>query len=142
MARRPTEDEPFRVDVGARTHNTKVFIHELAGYLHHGVPAVRAFARKMGLLHWAGRGAAYDSVAYVTEAGAKRIIAHVRALQGAKYMAGKPHHELVEAATAYTRLRNARIAEERNREKQASEVKKSLTLAIPRADTEDEPKRG
>ena len=142
MTRRPERDEPLALDLGAATRGGRVYLRELAAYLHHKVRELRVFANNQGILYWQGRGAGRSSVPYVSEQGAMRIIAHVRAIQGAEYLEGKPFHELRLAAAAQMARSNARKREILKQENQALEAKSRLLLAIPRAGTEDESRGG
>lgn len=64
------------------------------------------FARKHRLLHKLRAGACKESIHYVTEYGAMRIIAHFRAIQGEWYLNGKDFHRVRDrqAATAQRAL--------------------------------------
>lgn len=142
MTRRPERDEPLALDLGAARRGGRVYLRELAAYLHHKPRDLRIFANNQGILYWQGRGAGRASVPYVSEQGAMRIIAHIRAIQGAEYLEGRPFHELRLAAAAYMTRAKARKLEKLKEENQALEAKCRLLLAIPRAGTEDESRGG
>jgi hypothetical protein len=145
MARRPELDEPFQCHIGAATRGTRVFVRELAKYLHHNPGAVRRYANRHGFLYWVRQGPNRPPLPYVTEAGAMRIIAYFRALQGGMYLKGYKFHE-----------NRQRIAEYAARKAAACRARASLLahmgamaptnggstphdpLAIPPAGTEDE----
>lgn len=142
MTRRPERDEPLALDLSAATRGGRVYLYELSKYLHHKVRDLRIFANNQGILYWHGRGAGRAKVPYVSEQGAMRIIAHIRAIQGAEYLEGKAFHELRLAAAACLARAHARKREKLKVDKQALEAKGRLLLAIPRAGTEDESRGG
>lgn len=91
MTYRPAGDERLVVpDPGDRT-TERVFLTELARYLHHRSSYLKAFAKQHGFLRSSPTqcGRAY----WVRPYGAMRIIAYIRALQGDAYLQGKQFHE-------------------------------------------------
>jgi hypothetical protein len=114
---RPAADERLVVPESSGRTTERVFIVELAQYLHHRVGVVRRFARRHGLLR-SQRLANRRLVDWVSPYGAQRIIAYVRAIQGCAYLQGHQFHEL--------------------RERWAADNKR---LAISRAEADDERQR-
>jgi hypothetical protein len=115
MTRRPDCDERIILPVRSVEHNDRVYLPELCKYLHHNPAYIRKFAKRQGILYRAGRGAGRQPIEYVSEWGAMRIIAHVRAIQGEIYQQGRDFHAVQEALAA---KRAKRLAE--NREKTAA----------------------
>lgn len=109
--------------VPARAGVTKerIWVAELGLYLGHDRRVLRKFAKRQGLLRRA-TGHGLDKAWYVSAYGAQRIIAYIRALQGAAYMHGKQPLE--------------QLAHRRE-----LKLRKQLPIAIPPAATEDDRQR-
>jgi len=137
MARGPSSDErsvlPSR-ETGWR--GERVFLRELADYLHHDYVALWKFARHRGLLRHAyrlrGRRAYWVSVAT-----AARLILFARALQGTKDLGGIDHHHRMERIRANKRRAKARLKAE-----QLKLNNQHLCIANSGAGTEDESRGG
>lgn len=142
MARQPDRDERLLVPACSGERGERVYVRELAQYLHHRSGVLMKFARQRGILHWASRGACFPPVPWVTVDGAKRLIAFVRTLQGAKYHSGidfHRHQEMMAAAQLRCQARKRARAEA---EQNALNTRAHLCIAFPRADTEDESRGG
>jgi hypothetical protein len=119
-----TPDERLVVPARSVVSKERVFLRDLAQYLHHGQAALKRFAKKHRLLHLGPRRAGREAVAWVTPYGATRIIAYIRAIQGERYARGLDYHRECERSRAYD-------AQKR--------VRKKLAIAISRAGAEAEP---
>jgi hypothetical protein len=84
---------PTRSEVSSAALKERVFLKDLAKYLHHRIGVLRKFGKKEGLIRRAGLGTAHDPAEYVSAYGAMRIIAYVRAIQGDNYLHGRQFHE-------------------------------------------------
>jgi len=84
---------PTRSEVSSAALKERVFLADLARYLHHRIGVLRKFGKKEGLIRRASRGTAHDPAEYVSAYGAMRIIAYVRAIQGENYLHGRQFHE-------------------------------------------------
>jgi hypothetical protein len=107
MTCRPADDERLVVPEPGRYTGEKIFLTELAAYLHHRSGDLMDFARKHGFLKriWA-RGAA---VYWVHPYGAQRIISYIRALQGDHYLQGNDFHKEREQWAARMRKRRSLV---------------------------------
>lgn len=85
----------------------RIFILDLAQFLHHRAGVLRRFARKHGYLRKVGLGIGRDGVHYVSVYAAMRIIAYIRAIQGEQYLNGKNFHEERQKRLEYGRKRSA-----------------------------------
>lgn len=74
----------------------RIWVKELAEYLHYSLPIIHRFAKRQRLTQWQSMGAARAPRAYVNPWAAMRIIAYVRACQGDEYLHGKDFHRLRE----------------------------------------------
>lgn len=94
MTQRPADDERIVCAAYQGPTEMRIYVMDLAGYLNHRGTAIKRFAKRAALLKGPQGGE------YVTVHGAQRIIAYIRAIQGAEYMAGNRYHErrAVEAA--------------------------------------------
>ena len=109
MTYRPAGDEravvPTRSEVSSAALKERVFLADLARYLHHRIGVLRKFGKKEGLIRRAGRGGAHPPAEYVSVYGAMRIIAYVRAIQGENYLHGRQFHEQNEHESEQHRIR-------------------------------------
>lgn len=105
----------------------RIWLKELAQYLHHSSKTIQAFAKKHGWLRKARGIMRYEP--YVSPYAAQRIIAYIRAVQGDEYLQGRQFHEV--------RAREAELTRGRMRAKRAAKK----ALAISEAGTEDERQR-
>jgi len=103
-----------------RPSKERIYLKELAWYLHHSLTTIRAFAKRHGWLRTT-LSMTHGRVAYVSPYAAQRIIAYIRAVQGDEYLQGRQFHEV--------RAREAELLCQRRRAKKA--------LAISRAGAED-----
>ena len=88
MTRQPACDERL---LGARPPtkgDERIFLTELAKYLRVRAGFIKRFANKRGVLR-SDRSAMRRRVWWVDAHGARAVIAYVRALQGAKWLAGR-----------------------------------------------------
>jgi hypothetical protein len=126
---RPAADERLVVpEPGARS-TERVFVVELAHYLHHRVGVVRRFAKRNGLLR-SQRLANRRLVHWVSPYGAMRIIAYVRAIQGDSYLQGRQFHELRESWAAQKRLAISRAEADDERQRSACETSVAETAVV------------
>lgn len=104
------EDE--RIVVPARSVPTeeRIYLKELAKFLHHRTGVLRQFAKKRALLHKVSLGISKEPAEYLTPYGAMRVIAYIRALQGAEYLSGRDFHGLREQWAKEKAQRMARRA--------------------------------
>jgi len=70
----------------------RVYLTELARFLHHSVVALRKYARQRGLLHHSSRFPGRTAVYWVTAQTAMRLIAFARGVQGQWALDGKDFH--------------------------------------------------
>lgn len=138
MAHRPAEVSRAILPARTATWGTRVFLKDLAEYLHERTSKLCVRARGWGILHRIGLGSGRASEYWVTEQGALRLIAHFRALQGAEYMAGRQFHEVKAKNAARMKVEHARQRAQRKAERAALNVRTHLCIAIPPAGTEDD----
>jgi hypothetical protein len=103
MTRQPDADERFIVPVRGGPTEERVYLRDLAKYLHHNGGAIRRFGKKRALLHRVRCGNGRAAEEYFSPYGALRVIAYIRALQGEGYRRGRPFHEQREQGAAYMR---------------------------------------
>lgn len=72
----------------------RIYVKELAQFLHHRTGLIKRFAKEEGLLRKVSCGHGRPAAYYVSPYGAMRIIAWVRAMQGQVYLEGKDYHGL------------------------------------------------
>jgi len=138
MARGPDEDERLMLPERSVARGTKVFIQELALYLHASSATLRQTARRWGILHSVTRGPCVPPIDYVTEQGALRLIVATRAKQGGLYQKGEQFHEWRLRETLWTRAYKAKKRAKRKAEQVALVTRSQIALAIPQAGTEDD----
>jgi len=117
----------------------RVFLQELAEYLHHDYVALYKFAQRRGLLYYSSR-LKFQRLYWVTVATAARIILFARTLQGEKELGGIDHHRRMESIRA-----RARRGKARKKAALAEQMKLNnlqLCIANSGADTEDESRGG
>lgn len=95
----------------------RIFVKDLAEYLHVNPRKLMQRANKQDLLRWVHVGIAPRYLAYVTPHGAMRLIAYVRAIQGAAYQTGKLLHD-----------ERARVLEQRRRARQRRKLLKAQSV--------------
>lgn len=102
ITRQPTYDERHVVPpYNPREPTERIYLIELAQFLHVPTIRVRKWARRQELIRKQGMGGAVRSIEYVTQRGAMRIIAHFRAIQGEEYLKGKDFHARLDAVREY-----------------------------------------
>jgi hypothetical protein len=87
MTQRPADDERIVCAPYEGPSELRIYVTELAQYLHHRGSLIKKFAKRANLLKGC------RDLPYVTVHGAQRIIAYIRAIQGAEYMRGRQFHE-------------------------------------------------
>lgn len=90
------EDERIVVPARSVATEERIYLKELAKFLHHRSGVLRQFAKKRALLHTVSLGSSKGAAEYLTPYGAMRVIAYIRALQGAEYQRGKDFHRIRE----------------------------------------------
>jgi hypothetical protein len=105
----------------------RVWIHELAPFLSERPSRLIEYARKRGFLHRVRRMPHTKHVFYVSEYGAMRLIAYIRAWQAEQWPKGRPilEHRVREAA-------------QKRAERAKRKARARLGIANPGAGTEDE----
>ncbi len=111
MPRKSTIDERLLIDAQPANYRDRVYIKELAWYLHQGAHSLKRFAKKHGFLRQVRLGSGgQEAVTYVSAYAALRMIAHFRAYQVAisakRY---KDIHIAVERARTYQIRRRAAL---------------------------------
>lgn len=104
MPRRPAADEREIIPARSGKPEARVYVHELAAFLNEPRRVLLDYARKRGFLYRARYHSSFTATHYVSEYGAMRLIAYVRARQGEQYMGGKNTLELREADALRKRL--------------------------------------
>lgn len=125
MTRQPVWDERIVVPARSVGNRNRVYLKELAQYLHQQTGRLRKFARRHEML----RGPRMAE--WVSEYAAMRLIAYVRRMQGAIYETGESFHEV--------RAREARWQRQKQARKRAE---RTISLANSSAGTEAEPQAG
>lgn len=105
MPRRPAVDEREIIPAWSGKPEARVYVHELAKFLNEPITVLTDYARKRGFLKRSPRHKRCPRVFHVSEYGAMRLIAYVRALQGERHMAGKRFFEEREADARWHRLK-------------------------------------
>lgn len=138
MTRRPAHDERLLLPGRSGRTEERVYVKDLERYLDDKLCACYRFAKKQGLLKWLSWGSSgAGGLWYVTPYGAQRVIAYIRARQGAVYLEGKDFHE----QQALTRARNQTWNRNWRAKRAAAAVQacsggQQKGLAIPGAETD------
>ena len=111
VTRRPAGDEKFLVPARSEVNGGRVYVQELAQFLHHSVGTVRKAAKAYGFLKRISMGSCYPHRDYVTEWAAMRLIAHFRILQGEQYENYIDFHKERERNAALLRKKKALLRE-------------------------------
>jgi hypothetical protein len=143
MTRRPAQDERLLLPGRSGHTQERVYVKELERYLDDQVRACYRFAKRQGLLKWVSWGTSgAGGLWYVTPYGAQRVIAYIRARQGAVYLEGKDFHE----AQALKRAKNLGWQKNwkarRAAAVQACSEDQHNPLAFSAAETDAQPKPG
>ena len=87
----------------------RVWLHELSVFLSEPIGHLVAYARKRGFLHKIGRIPHTKHVYYVSEYGAMRLIAYIRAWQTQEWRKGRPMLEQRERRREEARAERAKL---------------------------------
>lgn len=101
----PVGDERLVVPPRSPLRKERIYLGDLAKYLHHNPGTLIRVAKRQGWLRKTGGSCILGNVRYVSEYAAQRLIAYIRALQGAMYHQGCNFHEHREYG-ARSRLRS------------------------------------
>ena len=92
MPRRPAADERLVVPECSGASKERIYLRDLAKFLHLGVQTLRKVAKRYGYLRFGPRGPQMHVVEYVSVYAAMRLIAWGHAIQGEIYLQGENFH--------------------------------------------------